>query len=455
MFSRLTSDYILRGRFRAPFAALDAWAYRFPAYGGTAIAIPLPHFNRRAQLVSAEAGSPAFRDSPNTWYPAVVKTLRSCGRSILLTSVSGPAVKSSLPLKVYIVLLNWRGTEDTVECLESVFAQDHGNYTVIVCDNNSGDDSLDRIADWAEGRLVPPVAQVAGITTGSPPQKPIGVEVLTRADVDTGRCVPASGAPLVLIQNGDNLGFAGGNNVALRYILERGDADYVWLLNNDTVVHPGALSAMLSTAKAETRAGMVGSRLLHYAEPDRLQAAGGGSIVAWTGLTLMAGGEERDSDRWASTLELDYVTGASLLVRWELVREMGGLDERFFLYSEEVDWCVRARRLGWKLLYAPGSRVWHKGGRSVVHRSPLHDYHVVRGMLLLVQRHYPQYLPLTFAYSVYRCIMPKLMRFDLLRMRAVLRAYQDFFSNTLFSGPGAVSSARDPLIAPHCRQEAT
>ena len=143
-----------------------------------------------------------------------------------------------------VILLNWNGWKDTLECLESVFRLDGKDFRVIVCDNASTDGSLEKIKQWARGELAAECAnpQLSGLT--SPPvAKPIQYLEMTReqAEARTGGWE----APLTLIQTGGNLGFAGGNNVGLRLALGDPDCQYFWLLNNDTVVKPTALSAMV------------------------------------------------------------------------------------------------------------------------------------------------------------------------------------------------------------------
>src|SRR5271170_2058279 len=146
---------------------------------------------------------------------------------------------------VYVILLNWNGWRDTIECLESVFRLDHQRITVILCDNASSDKSMEKIEDWASGRIAASCSSADLARLVLPPiPKPISCDY-----VRTSRAGTASPSPdvrLVLIQTGANLGFAGGNNVGIRYALSRDDCDYVWLLNNDTVVEPNSLSAMLS-----------------------------------------------------------------------------------------------------------------------------------------------------------------------------------------------------------------
>jgi GT2 family glycosyltransferase len=334
--------------------------------------------------------------------------------------------------KVYILVLNWRGWRDTIECLESVFRLEYPHYRLVVCDNDSGDGSLERIAEWARGEREaggPPAPSPLRSLVFPPVPKPIPHRVLERAEIPG---TAAGDVPLVLLQTGSNLGFAGANNVGLEYARARGDADYVWLLNNDTVVDPAALSALVDAAERDPRIGIVGSKLLDYSVPDRIQAIGGGRLIRWQGRTQHIGAGApaalAGDAEWAGA---DYVTGASLLARMALVEDVGALDERYFLYSEEVDWCLRARARGWALAYAAASRVWHKEGRSIGRDGPLHDYHTVRGMLLLVRRFHPGLLPAAFLYSLYRCLLPKAVRLQPRRFGAVLRAYRDLLSSEL------------------------
>ena len=340
---------------------------------------------------------------------------------------------------MYVLLLNWRGWSDTIECLESVFRQRYSNYRVVVCDNDSPDGSVERIQAWAEGRLQAAAASEELRWLSEPPvPKPIGVRVRERREVEEGGVAGAGDLPLTLIRTGGNLGFAGGNNVGLRYVLARGDVDYVWLLNNDTVVDPEALATMVRRAEGDGRIGMLGAKLLYYDEPGRIQAIAGGRLTRWQGMAKHVGGDRPDDGRWIAPLEVDVVLGASLLVRRQVIEDVGLLDERYFMYSEELDWCWRTRLAGWKLTYSPGSVVWHKVGRSVGHRSALQEYHAARGTLRFMRSHFPRLLPIAFIYGLYRTLLPKLVRGQPDRARAVLRAYRDHLRQSDAVRPGHV-----------------
>ena len=330
---------------------------------------------------------------------------------------------------VTIIVLNWHGWADTIECLESVFRQDYPNYRVVVCDNASRDGSFEKIRAWAAGDLPvdgPGDHPLARLQT-PPVPKPIRVAAF---DAPPAEGADASDAPLVLIRTGGNLGFAGGNNVGIRFARREPGTKYIWLLNNDTVVDAAALSRMVEEAERDPQVAMVGSKLMDYERPGEIQTIGGGRVTRWRGLTYPIGAGEQDEGQWEERFDPDYITGASLLARAEAIDEIGEMDESYFLYSEEVDWCLRARRRRFALRYSPGSVVWHKGGRSVGYGSSLHDYHTVRSMLLLVRNFYPHLLPITFVYSLGRCLAPKIVRLQYDRFRAVLRAYRDFFAES-------------------------
>lgn len=343
---------------------------------------------------------------------------------------SSTEARADAPERVYVLLLNWRTADHTIECLETLFRLRHGDVRVVVCDNGSDDGSVERIRAWAEGRLpsaAPARAALRGLVS-APLTRPLPYVEYDRAQAEAGGGPEPEGTRLVLVRNGENLGFTAGNNVGFRYALARGDADWVWMLNNDTVVAPDALDAMLAAGRADPAVGMVGSKLLYYDEPDVVQAAAGGVLTPWKGSTRLLGGE-KDRGQWDAPAEPQYIHGASLLARAEVLRSVGMLDERYFIYSEEVDWCLRTRAAGFRLAYAPASRVWHKEGRSVGQKSAFQDYHSVRSRLLLVQKHFPRLLPAALLHSAVQSLLPKVVRVQPTRLKAVLRAYRDFFAH--------------------------
>jgi GT2 family glycosyltransferase len=178
----------------------------------------------------------------------------------------------------------------------------------------------------------------------------------------------------------------------------------------------------------------VGARLFHYARPDVVQAAGGGRVTRWHGMATPVT-EDHGT--------LDYVTGASILVPLPVLSKVGLLDERYFAYSEEVDWCFRMRAQGFRLAYCAAAEVWHKEGQTIGRRNPFQDYLIVRNTLLLVRKFFAPFLPLAVLYSLYRSFLPKLVRGEWKRLAAVARAYRDFIREVARGRPaGATTTGR-------------
>lgn len=195
-------------------------------------------------------------------------------------------------------------------------------------------------------------------------------------------------ATIVLLDNGANLGFAGGNNPGIRLALEDADCTHVWVLNNDTVVRPDALRQALARMRADPRVGLCGSTLLYFDDPGVVQALGGARYSRWTGRSRHVGAflpaQEVPADGRAVEASLSYVVGAAMLVSRDFVEHVGLMQDDYFLYFEEIDWATRG--VGhFRLGYAPGSVVLHKEGASIGTAagggSPLSLYFLYRNRL--------------------------------------------------------------------------
>jgi GT2 family glycosyltransferase len=283
--------------------------------------------------------------------------------------------------RVYIILVNWNGWQDTAECLESLLHLKYPDFRIVVCDNGSGDDSLQKIVNWAD-------------------RHEISCSEYQRNEAEAGGS-PAAGSLLTLIHNNENLGFAGGNNVGLRFALARGDAEYCWLLNNDTVVEPEALNHLVSRMEQQPDIGICGSTIRLYHDRKRVQSLGGGHYCRWIGLPWHYG----RFSRWSKNINqrraearMNYVEGASMLVSRKFLTEVGLLCEDYFLYFEEADWAIRAKG-SFNLGYAAQSIVYHKIGGSIgtssnpAKMSYTGDYFNIRNRLLFTRRFYPKALP--------------------------------------------------------------
>lgn len=311
-------------------------------------------------------------------------------------------------LKVYIIVLNWNGWRDTIECLESLQSLDYVNYQIIVVDNNSSDDSMNKIKEWAEGRI-----NVDSVfITHNNRKKPVTYIEYDRKTAETGgltslerilsRCLPHQ--RLILIQSGDNLGFAGGNNVGIRYALTKKDFDYIWLLNNDTVVKSDTLIHLVKRMQEDPNIGICGSTLLYYGEPQLVQAYGGAYYNKWLGIAKHIG----TYSKFTGTVNLNeierkmkYVIGASMLVSRDFLQTIGLMSEDYFLYFEEIDWAVRAKGQ-FKLGYAPESIVYHKEGATIGSSSDPNkksitaDYYAIKNRIVFTRKHYRWALPAVY-----------------------------------------------------------
>lgn len=285
---------------------------------------------------------------------------------------------------IYIILVNWNGWSDTVECLESLLCLKYTDFRIVVCDNGSSDDSLQKIRNWTNIH-------------------DIRYAEYSRADAEAGGSL-AVDPVLILIRNDENVGFAGGNNVGLRYATARGDAGYCWLLNNDTVVEPDTLTHLVARMQQQPQIGICGSSIRLYHDRSRIQALGGGHYCRWIGLPWHYGRFTkwgREINQQLAEAWMNYVEGVSMLVSQQFLEQIGMMCEDYFLYFEEADWAIRAEGR-FKLGYAPQSIVYHKIGGSIgtssnpAKMSYTSDYYNIRNRLLFTRRFYPTALPMVW-----------------------------------------------------------
>jgi hypothetical protein len=284
-----------------------------------------------------------------------------------------------------VVVLNWNQEQDTGECLESLRAVRDVPIRVILVDNGSAPDSVDRLE-----RKFPEAA---------------------------------------VIRLGENRGFAAGNNAGIERALQEG-VSHILLLNNDTLVEAGFLAPLLEALRRDG-AGVAGPKIYHHPEITRVWFAGG--MIDWrTGRQWHLGSGEIDRGQWDSPREVDYVTACCLLAPAAVFREVGGLDERYFIYFEETDWNLRVRGRGYRCWYEPKSRMFHKVSRAMKTGSPTADYYYARNRLLLFLDRAPRlYRPLLIALYTLRSL-----RFAWTRhrdglpdnARAVVRGVLDFYA---------------------------
>lgn len=309
---------------------------------------------------------------------------------------------------VWVIVVNYKNWRDTILCLESVFKNRYDNFRVVLVDNHSCNNSVSNIKKWANGEIdiqYPVNERLLSLLRPKVP-KPIDFVCLsTNSSNTTDASLPLNiQAPLVVIASDRNLGFGGGNNLGIRLAMAN-KADYVWLLNNDTLIDPEALVELIRKArkyeKSNQKVGLIGSKLLFYHKPDTIQGVGGIYSPLFA-LSRHIGVNEKDHGQYDNervTSQMDYVIGASMFASRNFLIDVGMLCEDYFLYFEELDWIHRGIKSGWQPGYTWKSRVYHMEGASIgtscdpKKRSTLSDYYIFRNRLVFTRRFYPVYLP--------------------------------------------------------------
>lgn len=300
-------------------------------------------------------------------------------------------------MNISIVVLNWNGWKDTIECLESVLRLSCSDFRVVVCDNASTDGSMEKIKQWAQGEIA---AEAENLLLSHlveiPHRKPVSYIELTREEAAEAG-IARHDAQLVLVQNGANLGYAAGNNVGLRYALRDAHCQFFWILNNDTSVDPDALSAMIRLMQQRPEIGLCGSLTLSYHDPNEVQAEGGMTYNRWTG-RVRTHNRRRLEGLDSTPSPMDYVNGASMLASRAFLEQIGLMEESYFLYFEELDWSMRAKGK-FELGYARESVIYHKEGavsgsnRDRRKRSLLSEQFLSRNRILFSRRYFPWAVP--------------------------------------------------------------
>lgn len=242
---------------------------------------------------------------------------------------------------VVSVILNTNRRQDTLECLASLAAGDYRNHHVIVLDNASTDGSAE------------------AIRTQFP-----AVEVLRLKE---------------------NLGYAGNNNVGIAAAVAQG-ADYVFVLNEDTVLDPACLTKLVEAGQQDARVGILGPMVYHHDEPGIIQSAGGKLSRYWDSFHLAQ--NEADAGQFTEPHRVDWISGCAILVKREVIEQVGMIDPRYFYFWEETEWCLRASRGGWRVLHVPQAKLWHKGVQRDYRPKPTVTYYATRNRLLTLAKHH-------------------------------------------------------------------
>jgi GT2 family glycosyltransferase len=228
------------------------------------------------------------------------------------------ALPSKWP-RIFVLTLNWNGKKWLGDCLDAILSMDYPNFETVVIDNGSTDGSVDYLQ--------------------------------------------ASYPFVHIIENHANLGYAHGFNKGLEYAFSQRGADFCLVMNNDTKIHKGALSALVKSALEMERAGFVTGKVYIHDRPDILQTVGHvdrSKIFCANDI----GAGERDCGQHDSAVERAFMDDVFTLVCRQMYEDVGGYDPQFFLQCEELDWQWRAKKKGWRLYYTPHAKLWHYGSLS-------------------------------------------------------------------------------------------
>lgn len=243
--------------------------------------------------------------------------------------------------KVSVVLVNWNRAGDTLECLRSLWSSSYPVLEIIVIDNGSSDNSIVRLRQ-AEG-------------------------------------------PFVLLTTGDNLGFTGGNNRGMQYALEQG-ADYVMLLNNDTVIAPDAIEQLIRVAEADKTIGLVSPKIRFYVPTERIWFGGADFNLRYFRARMIGYGLE-DVGQFDEEHDIAFASGCAMLIRRSVLETVGLLCDDFFAVMEDIDYSFRVRQQGYRVRYVPTAFVLHKESISAGgHDAPQYVYYQTRNSFLLSSR---------------------------------------------------------------------
>ncbi|HAT4185663.1 TPA: glycosyltransferase family 2 protein [Clostridium perfringens] len=249
--------------------------------------------------------------------------------------------------KVYIILVNWNGFKDTIECIESIYKNDYINYNIVVVDNDSQNESVEKIHKWA-------LKNNKKIKLYTKKES----ESLNISELDETK-------KIFVIKNEKNNGFANANNLGIKLAMKDYECKYVWILNNDTVIDSKALINMVNLAENKKNVGIIGSKLLYFYDKNIIQEIYG--EVLWNDNGKGIGNKELDLGQWDKNIEIKQgrIMGASMLVDINAIKKVGLISEKYFMEYEETDWCMRFLNEGYKIFYCYSSKVWHKEGGTI------------------------------------------------------------------------------------------
>ncbi len=267
--------------------------------------------------------------------------------------------------KVYIILLNWNGSEDTLECIDSLKSLDYQNFQVLLLDNGSSNSSLDHL------------------------KKGLGISDEFKLNKLSQLNVEGLVNQLIIYPLSENHGFSRAHNYAFNKIInEFEDAHYVWILNNDTVVYPDSLSHLVQRFNINDKLGLCGSAIAYFNKAEIMQCYGGGFFYKRYGMTKLVGKKVPLKVRHGKDFKINYLMGASILADINVIKKVNGFDENFFVYFEDLDLSFTVLKMGYEIDVAVDSIILHKDSGSTTNRKHLFYYLMKKHTFIFIKKHF-------------------------------------------------------------------
>lgn len=279
---------------------------------------------------------------------------------------------------VAVIILNWNGWKDTIECLKSLYATSYSNLTLTLVDNGSEDNSVEKIKTFTENELKNKLKNTLLNMRELNPDNRLNIETDNNLIEN-----------FMIIRNNKNYGFAKGTNIGIRFALDKFDPDYFLFLNNDTIVDSRFIKELIKVAEQDENIGFVGPKIYNYNSfnKDNIISFSGGKLNMYKGETLSIGLNEIDLGRYNEIREVDYIEGSCILIKKNTLLRIGLLDPNYFAYWEEVDLCRRGSILGYKSVYVPKAVIWHKVSASTSDKKGFKTYYKTRNMFRFMAKH--------------------------------------------------------------------
>lgn len=281
--------------------------------------------------------------------------------------------------KVGVVVLNWNGWKDTVELIDSLNSTSYRSLYVVIIDNASTDESLEQIK-----------ARLWDIQSDFTLAHYDAVHGVSYLSSDPGLAMANDQKHYLLVESAANLGFCAGNNLGMQLGAELG-AEYLLVLNNDTLVAPDFLEPMVEVAEHDESVGLVGGIITYCEKPDTIWWAGG-VFDRFLNNRRLLDRELLGALEQQFPYETEWISGCMMMIPIRIYTQFGGYAEEYFIWSEEWDYSLRVSKAGYKLVVAPRTRICHKVGRSLGVMKPLSYYYGIRNGLLFKRKYLPKYL---------------------------------------------------------------